>query len=123
MLASKPSQQNGIMGRPDSNYSIDDETFARLGPSQPGPLEQWPQLPRRGLSTPLTSTSLVNGHFCIRKVQPPRLQAFAGLDNALSQLVSLRGNELHCTAEDSLTLSDIVVRVVRIHLVDGDEVY
>jgi hypothetical protein len=37
-------------------------------------------------------------------VSPPRLQAFAGLDNALSQLVSLKGNELHCTVEDSLTL-------------------
>src|SRR5438034_7354921 len=35
-------------------------------------------------------------------VSPPPLQAFASLDNVLLQLVSLRGNELLCTAEDSL---------------------
>jgi hypothetical protein len=35
-------------------------------------------------------------------VSPPRLQAFAGLDNVLPQLVSLRGNELLCTVKDSL---------------------
>ena len=37
-------------------------------------------------------------------VSPPRLYAFAGLDNVLRQLVSLWSNELLCTAEDSLAL-------------------
>jgi hypothetical protein len=37
-------------------------------------------------------------------VSPPRLQAFAGLDNIFLQLVSLESNELLCTAEDSLAL-------------------
>jgi hypothetical protein len=32
-------------------------------------------------------------------ISPPRLQAFAGLDNVLLQLVFLRGNELLYTAE------------------------
>jgi hypothetical protein len=35
-------------------------------------------------------------------VSLPRLQAFAGLDNVLLQLVSLGGNKLLCTTEDSL---------------------
>jgi hypothetical protein len=35
-------------------------------------------------------------------VSPPRLQAFAGLDNVPPLLVSLRGNELLCAADDSL---------------------
>jgi hypothetical protein len=34
----------------------------------------------------------------------PRLQAFASLDNVLLKLVSLRGNELLYTNEDSLAL-------------------
>jgi len=37
-------------------------------------------------------------------VSPPRLQAFAGLDNVLPQLVSLEGNELLCNAKESLAL-------------------
>jgi hypothetical protein len=37
-------------------------------------------------------------------VSPLRLQAFAGLNNVLPQMVSLRGNELLYTAEDSLAL-------------------
>jgi hypothetical protein len=35
-------------------------------------------------------------------VSPPRLQAFAGLDNILLQLISLGDNELLCTAENLL---------------------
>src|SRR5437762_806940 len=37
-------------------------------------------------------------------VSPSRLQAFAGLDNVFLQMVSLGGNELLCTAEDSFAL-------------------
>jgi hypothetical protein len=77
-------------------------------------------------------------------ISPPRLQVFACLDNVLLQLVSLRGNELLYTAEAlpeipahrvipsggfrdcglrrELGTPATAIRVVRIHLVDGDEV-
>ena len=77
-------------------------------------IELWPRsrAPTRSFllaSTP-TCTASATAYFypstllLDQAVSPPRLQAFAGLDNVLSQMVSLRGNELLCTAEDSLAL-------------------
>jgi len=85
-------------------------------------------------------------------VFPPRLQAFASLDNIHLQMIPLRDNELLCTLpinhqellavlvhliigiveargfgdcglRRKLGTPVTAVRVVRIHLVDGDEVY